>query len=139
MKYMLDTNICIHMVKHNQTVLNTFASKKNDGIAISAITLAELEFGVCNNTAYYDKNRVKLISFLTLVDVLPFDGAAAAEYGIIFANLTQKRTQIGKMDALIAAHAKSHNLVVATNNVCEFSRVDGLVVEDWTLTAPSAP
>jgi tRNA(fMet)-specific endonuclease VapC len=133
MKYMLDTNICIHMMKHNPTVLSAFNAKKDDGVVISAITLAELEFGVCNNTTYYEKNRTKLLSLLTLVDVLPFDAAAAAEYGIIYADLTQRRSQIGKMDAEIAAHAKSLNLIVATNNTGEFSRVNGLIVEDWTI------
>ena len=133
MKYMFDTNTCIHMVKHNQIVLNNYANNRNEGIAISTITLAELEFGVCNNATYYDKNRAKIVSFLTLVDILPFDGAAAIEYGVIYADLTQKRAQIGKMDALVAAHAKSLNLIVVTNNIREFQRVKGIIVEDWTI------
>ena len=133
MKYMLDTNICIHLMKHNQIVLNAFEHKKDDGTAISAITLAELEFGVYNNAVHYDQNRAKLLSLLALVDVLPFDGAAAARYGIIYADLTQKRAQIGKMDALIAAHAMSCDLIIATNNTREFERVNGLIIEDWTL------
>ena len=73
MKYMLDTNICIYLMKNNQMVLNAFELKKDDGIAISTITLAELEFGVSNNTEYYEKNRAKLLSLLTIVDILPFD------------------------------------------------------------------
>ena len=132
MKYMLDTNICIHLMKHNPVVLDVFTNKKDDGVAISTITLAELEFGVCNNTKYYDKNRTKLLSLLTLLDILPFDAAASAEYGIIYANLTHKRLQIGKKDALIAAHAISQNLIIATNNIREFRRIDRLAVEDWT-------
>ena len=121
------------MMKHNPTVLSAFNAKKDDGAVISAITLAELEFGVCNNTTYYEKNRTKLLSLLTLVDVLPFDAAAAAEYGIIYTDLIQRRSQIGKMDAEIAAHAKSLNLIVATSNTAEFSLVNGLIVEDWTI------
>jgi len=120
-------------MKHNQIVLNAFEHKKDDGTAISAITLAELEFGVYNNAVHYDQNRAKLLSLLALVDVLPFDGAAAARYGIIYADLTQKRAQIGKMDALIAAHAMSCDLIIATNNTREFERVNGLIIEDWTL------
>jgi len=133
MKYMLDTNICIHIMKHNQNVLSAFSENKSDGVAISSITLAELEFGVCNSGAY-ERNRVKLINFLSLVDVLPFDGAAAAAYGMLFASLTRSGNQIGKFDALIAAHARSRNMVVSTSNVREFGRVDGLNAEDWTET-----
>ena len=101
------------------------------GIAVSAISLAELEFGVCNSSAI-EKNRVKLIAFLTLIDILPFGGKAAAEYGKINAVLRQRGTPIGVMDTLIAAHAKSAGLIAVTNNVREFERVDGLIIEDWT-------
>jgi len=130
MRYMLDTNICIHMMKHTQNVLSRFLKVEDDNAAISTITLAELEFGICNSAAY-EKNRLKLITFLSLVNVLPFDDTAAMEYGIIRADLQKKGMPIGQMDMLIAAHARSRNLIVATNNIREFERVDGLGVEDW--------
>ena len=130
MKYMLDTNICIHLMKHTQSVLDRFSQIEDEIITISSITLAELEFGICNSTSY-EKNRVKLISFLSLVDVLPYDEIAAIEYGIIRADLQKKGKLIGQLDMLIAAHARSRNLIIATNNVSEFGRVDGLAVEDW--------
>jgi len=132
MSYMLDTNICIHLMRHTKSVIDRFSEIDSDSVYISSIALAELEFGICNSTAY-EKNRTKLISFLPLVDVLSFDDIAAVEYGIIRADLQKKGTIIGQLDMLIAAHAKSRNLTVATNNVGEFERVVGLAVEDWVL------
>ena len=130
MRYMLDTNTCIFLLKHNPAVISAFAEKKDDGAAISSITLAELEFGVCNSSAY-EKNRNALLSFLPLIEVMPFDGAAAAMYGVICTSLRRKGMPIGQMDILIAAHAKATGLIVVTDNVREFGRVDGLKVENW--------
>jgi len=130
MKYMLDTNICIHLMKHTESVLEKFSKNNSDGLTISSITLAELEFGICNS-ASYDKNRTKLISFLPLVNVLSFDDTAAVEYGIIRANLQKKGTPIGQLDMLIAAHALSRDLTLVTNNTQEFERVEGLELEEW--------
>jgi len=127
---MLDTNICIFLMKCVPEVIAAFAAKQESGIVISAVTLAELEYGVCNSNAY-EKNRNRLINFLTIVDVLDFDGSAAVVYGGICADLRRKGTPIGQMDMLIAAHAKSKGLIVVTNNVKEFERVDGLVLENW--------
>jgi len=131
MKYMLDTNICIFALKHMPKVLAAFETKQNDGVAISSIVLAELEFGVCNSSSV-DKNRNKLIAFLSIVDVLSFDGAAAAEYGSINADLKKQGTPIGIIDTLIAAHAKAEGLTLVTNNTREFARVSGLKLEDWS-------
>jgi len=131
MKYLLDTNTCIHHMKHEQNTLTAFASKKSEGISISSIVLAELEFGVCNSDAY-DRNRNKLISFLTLVETLPFDGADAIVYGNICADLRRKGTPVGQMDMLIAAHAKSKGLIIVTNNIREFERIEGLEMESWS-------
>jgi len=128
---MLDTNTCIRLIKHDPETLASFSEKKDEGVAISTIVLAELEFGVCNSAAY-EKNRAKLISLLSLVDLLSFDGAAAIAYGSICTDLRKKRNPIGHMDMLIAAHAKSKNLVVVSNNLREFERVENLTVEDWS-------
>jgi tRNA(fMet)-specific endonuclease VapC len=127
---MLDTNICIYLLKHIPKIISAFASKKKHGASISSITLAELEFGVWNSAAH-DKNRSALISFLPLVEVLPFDNGAAAEYGRICAILKQKGTPISQMDMLIAAHAKSKGLVLVTNNIREFKRIGDLKLENW--------
>ena len=134
MKYMLDTNICVFLMQDHPNVVAAFSKKKKDGIAISTITLAELEYGVNNSksTAAMDRNRTKLISFLTLVDVLDFDSKAAAEYGKIFADLTKRGCRIGLLDTQIAAHAKSAGLAIITNNNHEFKRINGLLMEDWS-------
>ena len=126
--------MCVFLMQDHPNVQAAFSKKKKDGIAISTITLAELEFGVNNSksSAAMDRNRTKLISFLTLVDVLEFDSKAAAEYGKIFAILTKNGNRIGLLDTQIAAHAKSAGLITVTNNQKEFGRIDGLILEDWT-------
>ena len=131
MKYMLDTNICIYAIKNKpEKVLNTLKEKLNDGICISAITLAELAHGV-EKSAAREKNRAALLRFLTILTVLPFDDLAAAEYGEVCADLQRKGTPIGTMDMLIAAHAKTEGLILVTNNTREFERVQGLTLENW--------
>lgn len=82
-------------------------------------------------SAYPEKNALALNQFLSIVDVLPFDDEAASEYGKICAALRRKATLIGVMDMLIAAHAKAKALVIVTNNVREFERIEGLVLENW--------
>ena len=130
MTYLLDTNTCIFMMKHIPNVVERFRCAQSSGIAISSITLAELEFGVSNSHAY-ERNRNALLAFSTLLDILPFDIPASAEYGKIRAILEKAGTPIGSLDTLIAAHAKSRNLTLATNNTREFQRVKGLSIEDW--------
>lgn len=102
----------------------------DDGIAISAITLAELLHGV-EASAYPEKNLLALNQFLSIVEILPFDDEAAAEYGKICAALRRQGTPIGTMDMLIAAHAKAKGLIIVTNNIREFERVEGLRLENW--------
>jgi tRNA(fMet)-specific endonuclease VapC len=131
MKYMLDTNICVYLIKKKpENVLKNLHLNMDDGVAISAITLAELMHGV-ESSAYPEKNALALNQFLSIVDILPFDDEAAVEYGKTCAKLRQKGTQIGVMDTLIAAHAKAEELIIVTNNVREFERVEGLKLENW--------
>jgi tRNA(fMet)-specific endonuclease VapC len=129
---MLDTNICIYIIKKKSpAVLNRLKRNRNDGIAISTITLAELQHGV-ENSAAKEKNEIALLGFLAIMTIMPFDDKAAEEYGRVKTNLQRKKCLIGPYDMLIAAHAKSKGMVMVTNNTKEFERVDGLVVEDWT-------
>ena len=130
MKYMLDTNICVFMMKHIPKVISAFEANKNYGIAISTIVLSELEHGVAKSQ-FPDKNRNTLTSFLANVTVLDFDSRAAVEYGRICADLYKKGTPIGPFDMLIGAHAKSAGLTLVTNNTREFGRMNGLNIEDW--------
>lgn len=130
MKYMLDTNICIYAQKQFKNVLDNIKNNWQDGIVISTITLAELQYGV-EASVNREKNAVSLMKFLSIVGVLPFDDYAAAEYGKIRSDLRKKGTPIGTMDMLIAAHARAEGLIVVTNNTREFERVDGIKLENW--------
>ena len=100
------------------------------GLCISAVTLAELEHGAAKSD-FPEKNRLALAKFLTIIEVLPFDGRAAGEYGRICAFLQKKGTPIGTMDMLTAGHASAADCVLVTNNEREFVRVPGLRIENW--------
>ena len=129
--YMLDTNICIYAIKNKPgQVLQRLQENLSKGLCISAITLAELEHGV-EKSANPEKNQMALIQFLSILDILPFDDLAAAEYGNICAYLQKQGTPIGTMDMLIAGHARAENLILVTNNVREFKRVPNLCIENW--------
>jgi len=130
MRYLLDTNTCIFLMKGNAEILERYLATRKYGIAISSITVAELYYGVFNST-YAEKNNTNLINFLIGLDNLEFDSAAAVEYGRIRALLRKKGTPIGQMDMLIAAHAKAKDLILITDNVSEFERVEGLQFENW--------
>ncbi|MBQ9605368.1 MAG: type II toxin-antitoxin system VapC family toxin, partial [Firmicutes bacterium] len=125
-----DTNMCIYAQKQNPCVLAKIKEQWQNGLAISSITLAELEYGV-QKSINKEKNKISLLKFLSIVDVLPFDNAAALEYGKICAELSQKGQKIGVMDMLICAHAKSLGFTVVTHNTREFERVSELCLEDW--------
>ena len=131
MTYMLDTNICIYAMKQKpEKVLQRFKQEINNGICISSITLAELEYGM-KRSSDPAKNEQALLRFLAPLDVLPFESAAASEYGAIRAYLQQQGTPIGPLDMLIAGHAKAEDLILVTNNVREFERVPALKIENW--------
>lgn len=131
MTYMLDTNICIYIMKNKPAqVLQRFKSEIDNGICISSITLAELEYGM-QHSSNPIRNEQALLHFLIPIEILPFDAAAASEYGALRTYLQGLGTPIGPLDMLIAAHAKSEHMTLVTNNVREFIRVPELVVENW--------
>lgn len=133
MRFMLDTNICIYAIKKRpEQVLQRIRENLDKGICISSITYAELEHGV-EKSMYPERNRVALFQFLAILDILPFDDRAGAEYGKICAYLQKKGTPIGTMDMLIAAHTKAERLTLVTNNVREFERVPSLDIVNWVL------
>lgn len=132
MKYMLDTSICIYAIKNKTgTVIKNLLSHVPEEMCVSAVTYAELMYGVEKSMAV-EKNRIALSLFLSPLTVLEFHAPAAEEYGKIRAELERKGTPIGPMDLLIAGHARSEWLVLVTNNTKEFCRVERLMVEDWT-------
>jgi tRNA(fMet)-specific endonuclease VapC len=131
MKLMLDTNICIYLIKHHPlSVLERFLSHPVGDIGISSITVAELDYGACKSR-HTAKNRIALDQFISPLAVAAFDREAAAAYGRLRAALEQKGTPIGAMDLLIAAQALSLGVRLITNNAREFRRVPGLRVENW--------
>ena len=133
MRYMLDTNICIYIIKHKPAnAICNFMRHNPDEMCISSITYAELMHGVEKSQAV-DKNRLAISLFLSPLTILAFDAIAAEEYGKVRAELERNGTPIGPMDMLIAGHARAGELTVVTNNTREFNRVVGLKVEDWTL------
>ena len=128
MKYMLDTNICIYAIKNDSQVLAKLSQHINEGLYISAVVKAEIEYGI-HKSANYEKNRLAFERFLKNISVLPFDESAAKEYGEIRAQLEQGN------DLFIAAHCRTLNYVLVSHNLKEFSRVKNLKIEDWTTGA----
>ena len=133
MKYLLDTNICIFLIKNKpKSVLAHFEKLIPGDVGISSITLAELVCGV-EKSQQKEKNKQALEYFLLPLEICFFDDHAAHCYGSIHAELEQKGTPVGPLDLLIAAHAKSLKLTLVSNNTREFSRVAGLKLVDWVV------
>lgn len=131
MKYMLDTNICIYMIKQKpRQVIEKLKSMNKSDLCISSITYSELLYGV-EKSLNVAKNLLALTMFLSNIEILPYDENASLDYGFIRANLEKKGKPIGPLDLLIAAHAKSLKMTLVTNNVKEFERVKGLDIENW--------
>lgn len=132
MEYLLDTNICIYIIKKKPAeVFEKFKNLELGDVGISSITLAELQYGIAKSSSP-EKNRDALEKFLTPIEILDFGYEATVEYGKIRAELEQKGIPIGPLDMLIASHAKSLDVVLVTNNVREFERVADLKIENWT-------
>ena len=130
-RYMLDTNICIELIRRRGVKLLKRLKKCKVGeVGISVITLAELEHGV-EKSAKPEQNRIALNEFCAPLEIRPFDDLAATAYARIRADLERTGQVIGPMDMLIAAHALAEAATVVTNNEREFRRVEGLAVENW--------
>jgi len=131
MKVMLDTNICIAIIKRKPPqVVKRFNAYKVGEIGISWITLAELEFGVAKSQ-HQEKNQAALDEFVLPLEIAYFNQEVARVYGRIRATLEREGTPIGSLDMTIGAHALSLGVTLATNNISEFSRIKGLTVVDW--------
>ena len=129
--YMLDTNICIDMIRRPASrVFDHIQQVQPGDIAISTITLAELQCGV-HKSSNPSKNAKLLIEVCSVLDILPFDNNAAAAYGMVRSQLESKGIPIGPLDGLIAAHALSLGITLVTNNMREFKRIKGLNLENW--------
>ncbi|BAZ32314.1 PilT domain-containing protein [Cylindrospermum sp. NIES-4074] len=131
MQYLLDTNICIYLIKQKpQKVIEKFQTLTISDIGISSITVAELEYGVAKSQQQ-EKNRAALLQFLLPLQIVEFNQVSATIYGTIRSDLESRGLVIGAMDMLIASHALSLGVTLVTNNVREFSRIPALLLENW--------
>jgi tRNA(fMet)-specific endonuclease VapC len=131
MKYLIDTNICIYLIKKQYPeILSQLLKVGFDRIKISTITLAELEFCVANSSRSIEA-QTALLEFILPFEILDFSYNAASFYGRIRKELKDKGQPISDMDMLIAAVAMANELSIVTNNEKEFRRISGLKVENW--------
>ncbi|MCK5784141.1 MAG: tRNA(fMet)-specific endonuclease VapC [Desulfobacterales bacterium] len=132
LKYLLDTNIVIYTMKNRpQQVKRSF--KQHAGqMCISAVTLGELVFGA-EHSQQVERNLADIEAMVARLEVLPLDKKAAYHFGQIRAALYSSGQPIGPYDMMIAGHARASGLILVTNNVREFERVPGLIVENWSV------
>ena len=131
MRFMLDTNICIYIIKRKPpNVIERFYQTEISEISISSITLSELFYGV-SKSSKPEQNQIALTQFIAPLDILSYDDEAAQYYGELRVHLEKQGRPIGSLDMLIAAHALSATCVLVTNNEKEFTRVPKLKIENW--------
>ncbi len=131
LKYLLDTNICIYAIKRKPVQVRRALNAHRGQIAISAITLMELFYDAEKSSS--PRGNLEVIEgFAARVTVLAYDSAAASCTAQLRAEQAAAGTQIGAYDQMIAGHARSQGLTVVTNNLSEYARVPGLVLEDWS-------
>ena len=130
LKYMLDTNIAIYVIKRRPPEALATFNQHAGQLCISSITLAELMHGA-EKSAKPDHNLRQVEDFTSRLTVLEYSNKAAAHYGDIRAALERKGTPIGVNDLHIAGHARSEGLTLVTNNLQEFERVEALRLENW--------
>jgi len=130
-RYLLDTNICIYLIKKQPVrVVERLQTLALGDVGVSAITVAELQYGAAKS-AFPDRNRLALVSFLAPLEILAFTDTDAVVYGRIRAALEASGTPIGAYDLLLGSQALAEGLALVTNNEREFRRIPGLIVENW--------
>jgi len=130
LQYMLDTDVCIYVIKNYPAELRERFNRLAEQLCISSITLAELHYGAEKSERRLH-NLQAIEHFVARLEVLPFTAKAAAHYGQIRAELERAGTPCGPHDMQIGAHARSEGLIVVTNNIREFSRMPGVRTENW--------
>jgi tRNA(fMet)-specific endonuclease VapC len=130
LKYLLDTNIAIYVIKRRPVAVMGVFNENAGRMAISAISLSELFHGA-EKSARVAQNLAVVEEFASLLEVLPYTAKASMHYGAIRSALEKTGRPIGVNDLHIAAHARSAGLTLVTNNVGEFERVPGLLLENW--------
>ena len=131
MGYLLDTDTCIYLIrKQSPELIERFKYHKISIISISVVSYFELEYGV-QNSSNIRQNKAALNKFINSIHLIDMDRSAADYAALILADLKKKGTTIGPYDTLIAGIALSNNLILVSNNIQEFERVEGLKVENW--------
>ena len=129
--YMLDTNAIIMAIRHpDRQICSRIRQHLGKDLCISSVTYGELEYGI-RKSSCPERNRIAITQILLGIRIFDFDASAAAHFGDIFADLEKKQMRIGDRDMMIAGHARSLGCVLVSNNTREFSRVEGLRLEDW--------
>ena len=129
--YLLDSNICIYIINNSPiTVVKKIKKLKPHQVKLSAISIGELEYGIYKSKAI-DKNKKALYDFASAFDIIHFDDKDAEIFGLIRADLEKHWKVIGPYDMQIAAQAITRDLILVTNNTDEFSRINGLKLENW--------
>lgn len=130
LRFMLDTNLCIRVLRDRPASIRERFNQNADGLCISTVVLSELLYGAAKS-ARPEHHRSEVEAFAARLEVLPFDARAADHAADIRVALARMGTPIGAYDLMIAGHARSRGLVVVTGNLAEFERVEGLRCEDW--------
>ncbi len=130
LKYLLDTNIVIYTMKNRPKQVKWRFKMHEGQICISTVTLGELVFGA-EYSKQLERNLADIEAMTARLEVLPFDNKAAYHFGRIRAALYKIGQPIGPYDMMIAGHARSFGLILVTNNINEFERVPGLILENW--------
>jgi len=132
LKYLLDTNICIYILKNKYEKSSQWIKDAGiENVCVSSISVAELEFGI-SKSSKFEESESALYKFLSGYNIIDFDLSAARCYGKMRADLQKRGTPIGTMDMLIGSIALSKSMIIVTNNEKEFERIDGLKIENWT-------
>ena len=131
LKYLLDTNIVIYTMKNRPQQVKRRFQQHHGRMGISTVTLGELVFGA-EHSQQVERNLADIEALAARLEVLPFDNKAAYHFGQIKATLYRIGQPIGPYDMMIAGHARASGLILITNNVKEFERVPGLLLEDWS-------
>ncbi len=131
MHYMLDTNICSYVLRSRPASVKARVDEAGSGaLAVSTVVLAELLFGAARHPAGAAIRR-EIGDFVSRLDVLPWDEAAAEHYGDLRAELERRGRPLGAMDLMIAAHARSRGATLVSNDLRHFRLVEGLLVANW--------
>jgi tRNA(fMet)-specific endonuclease VapC len=131
MKWMLDTDTCIAIIKKHPTALKKLRGKSIGQVGISSITLGELAFGA-DKSSRAKEAHAALREFLLALEVAAFDDQAAMRYGEVRASLARRGRPIGPLDTLIGSHAHAQDVILVTHNRREFVYIRGLRLKDWT-------